>query len=786
MTSFLALHGATLIANGFPIIPIKPSDKAPGKWDGIAGGWVDLRGWQQFCERTPTDIELSAWESWPDAGAGIPCGMVVGIDIDVMDPALSQQLGEFTRQQLGDTPLIRFGQRPKRLMVYRAVTPFASFDVLAGDAANRLGKKPLQVLATGRQFVAHGIHPVTGAPYEWPEENPAGVVFEDLPAVSANQVRAWATGAARILGIEWPPAGHGERSTSDKELATRAAIEQALSFVPVDSCRSREDWLAVGMAIHSGLGGDGVELWDAWSAGSNQAKADGSSVYDAKALQAQWNGFHRSGPGAIGPGTLFDRARSFGWRPDGVFLYQHEADAAAAAPSIDFDALIAAIDARNGVAGLDAEPDVPAAEPEPTWTVPPGLPGWLRDLTGGLRMFVDHAADTAHSPQPWIALGGALAMFGAVAGRRYAGPTRLRTNLYTIGIGESGSGKNHPLSMTGQLLAEAGLHRLIGGEKIASGAGMLSALEQQPSILFAIDEIGFLFRAASAARAPKHVTEILENMTAFYSNADRTFRGTEYGDKKVKARQPIEQPCMNIYGLTTPRVFWSALNSVHVEDGTLARIMIFETDCNYPEMRDVVPRPFSDDLINHVRWTGEGAEGHNTFPIGEVSNTAPNPFSVPYGSPAAYELAQEMTRYQRQLKIEHEGTVLSAVMARVVENAFKVALVRAVANNPALPAIDTADLHWSYDIAWQSADALAKAVRERVGDNEGERDLKRVLKIINDAGSGGIDGNLLSRRTQFVKGRDRKQIIDDLIEAHQVRVEQQMTGGRPRVIYYGQ
>ena len=784
MPSFLAQHGATLVANGFPIIPIKPGDKAPGKWDGIAGGWVDLWGWQQFCERMPTDIELSAWETWPDAGAGIPCGAVVGIDIDVLDDALSQQLGEFTRQQLGDTPLIRFGQRPKRLMVYRSVEPFASFDVLAGDAAERLGTKPLQVLAVGRQFVAHGIHPVTNAPYMWLEESPADVALEDVPAVTVDQVRAWATGAAAILGLQWPPAGHGERSTSDKELSTRDAIEQALSFVPVDSCRSREEWLGIGMAIHAGLGGEGVELWDAWSAGSTQSKADGSSVYDAKALQAQWRGFHRSGPGAIGPGTLFDRARSFGWVPDGVFLYQHEADAAAAAPMIDIDALVASIDAQNGVAPPEAVAQVPA--PEPEWTVPAGLPGWWRDLTGGLRMFVDHADATAHSPQPWIALGGALAMFGAVAGRRYAGPTRLRTNLYTIGIGESGSGKNHPLSMTGQLLAEAGLHRLIGGEKIASGAGMLSALEQQPSILFAIDEIGFLFRAASAQRAPKHVTEILENMTAFYSNADRTFRGTEYGDKKVKARQPIEQPCMNIYGLTTPRVFWSALNSVHVEDGTLARIMIFETDCNYPEMRDAEPLSFSEDLINMVRWTGEGAEGHNTFPIGEVSTTTPNPFPVPYASPAAQELAQEMTRYQRQLKIEHEGTALSAVMARVVENAFKVALVRAVANNPACPSINTADLHWSYDIAWQSASALAQAVRERVGDNESERDLKRVLKIINDAGSGGMDGNTLSRRTQFVKGRDRKQIIEDLVESHQIRVEQQMTGGRPRVIYYGQ
>lgn len=401
-------------------------------------------------------------------------------------------------------------------------------------------------------------------------------------------------------------------------------------------------------------------------------------------------------------------------------------------------------------------------------------------------MFVDHADATAVSPQPWIALAGALAMFGAIAGRRYRGPTGLRTNLYTIGIGESGSGKNHPLSMTSSLMNEAGLHRLMGGEKIASGAGMLSALEHQPSILFGIDEIGFLFRAAAAARAPKHVTEILENMTAFYSNADRTFRGTEYGDKKVKARTPIEQPCMCIFGLTTPRVFWSSLNSVHVEDGTLARIMIFETDCNYPEMQDTNRIAFSDELVNTVKWVAEGAEGHNTFPLGENALCRPSPFPLDYASDGARELAAEMTRYQRQLKIEHEGSALSAVMARVVENAFKVAIVRAVANNPVLPRIDVADLRWSYDIAWQSAETLANAVQDRVGDNESERDLKRVLKIIRDAGAGGMVGADLSRRTQFVPGKNRKQILDDLVESNQVRVEHHSTDGRPRLVWFAQ
>lgn len=790
MTSFLAQHGATLVANGYSIIPIKPGDKAPGKWDALAGRWADLWGWQQFCERMPTEIEMDSWQSWPDAGTGLPAGAIVGMDIDVEDEQLAHRIDAMTRDLLGDTPLTRYGFRPKRMLVYRAAEPFASFDVVAGDKATQLGTKPLQVLATGRQFVAFGIHPRTGHPYEWPDDSPLTVEAGDLPTITSDQAREWAKRAAAILGIAWPPAERSERVLADKELATREAVEQALSFVPIDSCRTREDWLSIGMAIHAGLGGDGVELWDAWSAGTTQSKADGSSAYDAKKLHAQWGAFGRSGPGAIGPGTLFERARSFGWKPDGVYLYQHEADAVAAAPALDLGAFVAAIDARNGVTVVPEPLAAPVPATPIVRTPAPRMPNWRKGLTGGLAQFVDYADRTSVSPQPWIALGAGLAAFGVLAGRRYAGPSGVRTNIYTIGIAESAGGKDYPLKCLKRLLDDAGMNRMIGGSKIASGSGMITALEKQPSTIFPTDEIGFLMQAvADRKRAPKHAAEIIDNLTEFFTSSEDTFHGTAYANQKEKPRVAIVQPNLCLFGVTTPQVFWGALSSAHVLDGSLARMLIFETPEHFPDRRRRTngPRPaIPTELVDVAKQIAAGAEGHEALPFGDASDQLPNPYPVPFADQAAEDRHYDIEGYGVDLCKLHQGTAKTSIYGRLAENTFKVALIRAIADNPLAPQVTREDLDWAFDVVEYSVNTVLRAIEQRVSDSQAEANLKRILRLISEAGSAGMTHEELGRACGFMGGRRNLQdAIDHLTESEQVVLHSfaREGGGRPRRVY---
>lgn len=422
---------------------------------------------------------------------------------------------------------------------------------------------------------------------------------------------------------------------------------------------------------------------------------------------------------------------------------------------------------------------------------PSSEPQWLADLgDGAMGQFVRHVIATAPSPQPWLTLGAALAMFGAAAGRRYAGPSGLRTNIYSIGVADSGGGKDFPLRETIRLMIDAGLTTHVGSSKIASGSGLITAITRNPSIYFPLDEVGFLMSAAAdRKRAPKHLTEIMDNLTEFYSMAGATFLGTAYANDKEKPREVIEQPCLCLFGVTTPGVFWNSLSSGNVQDGSLARMLIFESDNHYPDPQfDAGHADFPIALIEAVEAIARGAEGHNPFPMGNAAAIVPKPYSVPYADAEAEQLARDMRSRQIEMLRSHQGTQMTGIIARLAENASKIALIKAITDNPAAPAIHAADLAWGMSIARRSVETLMQAVNERVADSEYEATMKRVHKVIADAGSAGIDGTSLYRKTQFVERRKRTDIMAQLQESGMIRIQEypRVDGekGRPRLVYF--
>lgn len=402
-----------------------------------------------------------------------------------------------------------------------------------------------------------------------------------------------------------------------------------------------------------------------------------------------------------------------------------------------------------------------------------GESAWMRDLgDGALAQFVEHTVASAPSPQPWASLGAGLAMFGATAGRRYASPTNLRTNIYSIGIIDSGGGKDHPLRATTRLMIAAGLANHVGSSKIASGAGLITAVTRNPSIFFPIDEIGFVVSsAADRKRAPKHLTEIVDNLTEFYSLASHTYLGTAYANDKEKPREVIEQPCLCLFGVTTPGVFWGSMSSDNVVDGSLARMLIFESDNPYPDpQHDLAPSDPPQYLIDAMEAVAKGAEGANPFPMGFGPAQVPKPYRVPYADDRTALKARDMRQMQIELLRKHQGTSVTGIIARLAENAAKIALVKAIADNPANPVLTTHDLDWGMMVARRSVDTLMGAVKERVADSAHETTVKRVHRVICDAGSAGIDGTVLSRATQFIDRRVRTEVLAGLAEAGMIRV----------------
>ncbi len=276
VNTFTALH-----AQGYEPLP------ATGK-EVLTPGWTTLdvaeyvAAWDrgQFAATVP-----------PDGNIGLRCGLLRGLDIDILDPDLAQAIEDAIRREfkLNRTPT-RVGLAPKRLLPLRAAerAPKAVMKLYRDDAL--AGK--VELLGEGQQFIAFGIHPETKAPYQWSGPLPA---FEHLPEMGeAELARMLATirSVAEAHGYvtEAPERAAGKRE--GKPLPTFVPVEKRLADVltcldalpnETDGAVDWDRWSEIGGILHHHLHDAPEEAWEIFDGFSSRHPR-----YDAKTTRKKW------------------------------------------------------------------------------------------------------------------------------------------------------------------------------------------------------------------------------------------------------------------------------------------------------------------------------------------------------------------------------------------------------------------------------------------------------------------------------------------------------------------
>ena len=752
--NFMAQLGATLVDRGFPILPIQPNTKKPGLYK--LGAWHEYPKWSRHCERDTTDNEVDVWGNWPEAGIGIAAGRVIGIDIDMLDShAIALAIEALAKRMLGDTPAVRIGRAPKRLLVYRAAQPFCGFKY-----------PPIEVLGVGQQFIAYGIHPDTGKPYEWPVCTLAELSPEDLPCITEAQAREFAKEAYRLIPVELRPKtlGVGLRAPQPcaelpEQRGTYEAVQDALKHILNDEL-DYDSWVRIGMATKGALGDAGWPLFEAWS--QHAAKND------PKTTARSWRSF---APERIGAGTIYKLALDNGWQPEPNLQLNGEIIMNGHHP------------AREFLKSLQTGQPISVEAPEIALPRPKPMPlGW--DQVGGvIADMMALMGASAKRPQPVLALGASLCAVGALMGRKYRTQSNIRSNLYVVGIAESGAGKNHSRVVINELFRKAHLLQYLGGNKIASGSGLLMAIQRQPATLFQLDEFGmFLSAAADRKRSPRYVCEILDLMTELYTTAGTTYFGVEYASTQHNnAHRAIHQPCACIYGTTTPLHFWQALQASNVADGSLARFLILESEEDFPDSNasfGVIEPP--QDLIERLILIhqGGGRLHGNLADVGAIDEVQVEPRVVPTTAKAR-ETFRELDQALVERLRTSRGTGYSSILARIEENATKLALIRAVSRDPEDPQIEDHDAHWGIMLSRHCAELTIREASARVSENQVESHHKRAMQILRDAGMAGMSKSDFTRRTQFMDHRQRDGVLRTLAEAGLIDTITLQSKGRP-------
>jgi hypothetical protein len=326
----------TLIANGYE--PVAVAGKAP-----VAEGW-------QSGPVTSTRIAADRAAHPEATNTGLRCGRLVGLDIDIRDERHADRVAELAKETLGVTTLARVGSKGV-LLAYRNETPVRKITI-AGKGAK------IEILGTGQQFVAYGIHPDTGNPFCWIGEDGCGLGTPDpltvsldmLPVVTPAVLQDFATKAAALLDeLGYRPAtvsNAGERKPATPSASTGKrlsweGLRTRLSYIhpQFDGTRPTcyppqspnrpalsyggDAWLAITLVLRDAKvplldtdEHDWIELIEEWSCGALWYERTGEQIevttFPPEGIEARLGGTKREGGAVTTVATIIEYAADGG------------------------------------------------------------------------------------------------------------------------------------------------------------------------------------------------------------------------------------------------------------------------------------------------------------------------------------------------------------------------------------------------------------------------------------------------------------------------------------------
>jgi hypothetical protein len=691
---------------------------AHGKKDGSTDAAV-ITGW---------------WTRWPNANVGIVTGIDTGLMVFDIDP---RNGGDVTYEHLLETGhsmdesvAVVTGGGGKHIYL-RCESNYADHPRIA---------KGIDLKACGGYVVAPPS--VTASRYGFlDEESPfeTGVMPPPPPKWLTDMLSKAREPAAGKSGSDQ------RRYSIELNEVEAAEIRSALAHLAHTSAvDDRDDWIRVGMALHSTLARGAFELWAEWSAVSVK--------YDPGDLRRNWVSFDAYRNNGITLGTLWQMAEEAGWeRPAPTVVVRDKQEVEAERKSLT-------------------------------------MPEHLYHVPGRLADFVEWTNDTAIKRQPKIAIAAAITLGASVMSQRYRWGY-ARTSIVQIGVAPTSSGKEHPRTCIKKAMAAAGLADRMTGEDIKSGSALWRAAAANPRITALMDEYGLYMQSVTRRDASPHKREVAECLMKLATSYSSTVNGAVYADSKANPRADIAYPCINLLGTTTVEPLAAALTGSHVIDGLLNRHLVVMSETPLPKPNRWAhdappPARLIEWMVSLDSWRPPGAGDM----VGIMPET-PIDLTADMGAQQAIDAFDDEVEARRQRMMDDRDSQagLDALWGRAVEHAQKVAMVLAGSSwdGKSTPRVTTLHAKWAVDYVRHCLDVAEELVRTHVSDSDFERVLKAVTRVIDRGGQAGATERELVRAVtcfRSLKPNERSAALRALeVEGYKlVTVPSGYACGRPR------
>jgi hypothetical protein len=424
----------------------------------------------------------------------------------------------------------------------------------------------------------------------------------------------------------------------------------------------------------------------------------------------------------------------------------------------------------SGIMG--SSPAEPAEEPAGTTYC--DLPIELLAVPGFIGQVVDFIEATCFFHQPVLALAAAIALQGALAGRKVHCRFGNRPNVYCLGLVRTGGGKDRPRDVANDILQQSGAWAIGGLENPKSGASICSAMAKYPARLMLIDEFGRYVRFARASQQAPWAQEILDNLLKLYSAGRGKWSGANYADSRKDIE--VDRPSLSLFGTSVPDNLWDNLTIDAARDGLLSRMLLF-TGYDRPMKGPRCPNePIPESILEHAKkWfnNGNGNLADQALSHSEVL--------VPH-TDAALDLANKImddeSTFERFNTFEEQ-----AIASRVGQNTCKLALIYACSENADEPVITLEAVQWAYGIADYCRKQMLQAIKQ-IPENEYSKRLIKVTNWLSDREGRCCTMNEFSAKWRNWTPKERRDVLEGLIETQMVQQERQdhEGAGRPRTI----
>lgn len=718
---------------GWPVFPLTPNGKTPM----LPGG---------FHKATTDENQIRLWwDRWPEANIGVPCGAKTFCVVDV-DPAHG---GDDTitalRDEHGDLPatLVQITGSGGAHYLFRA-------DPRVGNSTSKIGPG-IDTRGNDRGYivVAPSMHEV-GTRYTWHDQSAELATIPEWLVAKLQNGHYRPIEAPETAEITFDPiSGGGDRDSG--------LLERARAYL-------RECEPAT-----QGQGGHAKLLW------ACTAMVHGYELSDADAynlLASEYN------PRCVPPWDLSNpkeerefrrkitEGRKDKSKPRGWLCEELKADEAVLEHARDqANKLIQA-----SLAKAARKKSVPAAVPASAKTpapTPQSLPEYVMRPPGLVGDVVAHINATARKAQPLLALATSYAFCGALFGRKVRDEWDLRTNIYCLGVAESGAGKDHSRQVVKRLCAEAGVaNDLLGGEEVTSDAAIATRLERTPSVLFLWDEIGHMLTNMMSRFSSGHRQGIVPYLMRLTGSARGIFLGKEYATEE---RKDIVQPNVCVYGTTVPSVLYEGLTTSEIRDGLLGRLLVFRSLDDDPDIDDISSRcaDVPAALVQRVKdWFAfkpqpAAADGDIRQVTGAYQVTIP----TSDGAQEVFHALRSDVRRRRASALCDDNPQ-APLWARVEEHARRLALIMASGDcQSAYSAVVTREhAESACMLAMYCMTHFVQAVALHVADSESERHLKKIMQMVEESKSSGLTQRTITRRTQTLPKRMRDDLIATLTD----------------------